>query len=314
MKLLTIGGLLVEIMREQVDKPFTQPHKFIGPFPSGDVAIFIHAAAKLGNDCTIIGKTGDDDFGLCIITRLKQAGVNVSAIQMLKDYSTGTAFVAYFKDGSRKFIYHWEHAAAGMLNENDVELSDLAEYDWVHITGINLGINENCKKAIYKLVELLPAKTTVSFDPNIRPEILSEEEIRKLCAPIIKRASYIFPSNTEARFLTGCEHDYAGCKHWAGEGKVVVLKRGSAGCSVFYRDTELDIPSFQVEEVDPTGAGDSFCAGFVSAIGMGKSLAEAGRFANAVGALSVTQKGPMEGACTLEQVERFITESDDKRR
>jgi sugar/nucleoside kinase (ribokinase family) len=64
--------------------------------------------------------------------------------------------------------------------------------------------------------------------------------------------------------------------------------------------------------VDPTGAGDSFCAGATVALLEGMSLAEMGRFGNAVGALAVTVKGPMEGAPTRGQVDALLFSAFDK--
>ena len=92
----------------------------------------------------------------------------------------------------------------------------------------------------------------------------------------------------------------------AREGKLVVLKQGPQGCRIFHHDGDIQVPGFAVQEVDPTGAGDSFCAGFTAALLEGMDLAEAGRFANAVGALAVTKKGPMEGAPTREQVAALL--------
>jgi sugar/nucleoside kinase (ribokinase family) len=88
----------------------------------------------------------------------------------------------------------------------------------------------------------------------------------------------------------------------AQQGKLVVLKQGPAGCRIFTKDGDIQVPGFVVEEIDPTGAGDSFCAGFTVALLEGMGLEAAGRFANAVGALAVTKKGPMEGAPTRAEV------------
>ncbi len=106
--------------------------------------------------------------------------------------------------------------------------------------------------------------------------------------------------------LTGARDDAEGSRQLAAAGKVVVLKRGSSGCMVFSQDGEFEIAGFNVKEEDPTGAGDTFCAGFTSAILDGMSLKDAAVFANAVGALAVTKRGPMEGAPTLSEVSALI--------
>ena len=93
--------------------------------------------------------------------------------------------------------------------------------------------------------------------------------------------------------FTGAATDDEGCGIWAKQGKTVVLKNGEQGCRIFSGNQVLDVPSFSVEEVDPTGAGDTFCGAFLAALIDGKSLSECGRFANAAGAMSVRRQGPM---------------------
>ncbi len=45
---ISLGELLVEVMRKEVDQPLDRPADFVGPFPSGAPAIFIDAIARLG--------------------------------------------------------------------------------------------------------------------------------------------------------------------------------------------------------------------------------------------------------------------------
>ena len=153
---------------------------------------------------------------------------------------------------------------------------------------------------------MLPEGSRISFDPNIRPESLSVEEVRELCRPVIEKASIIFPSKTEAALFTGCATDEEGCRLWADQGKLVVLKNGSEGCIIYQGNEKIPVPSFQVEEVDPTGAGDTFCGAFLTALIEGKPLSECGRFACAAGAMSVRKQGPMEGAPSRAELEAFL--------
>jgi sugar/nucleoside kinase (ribokinase family) len=304
--IVTVGALLCEVMRKELDKPLDQTADFTGPYPSGDTPIMINAAAKLGAKCAMIGVVGDDPFGRCVTNRLMESGVDCSMVRVHPNASTGVAFVCYFKDGSRNFLYHVHHAAPGMMNSDDIDIEKLKGTKWVHITGFTMSINQESADAVYKLVRELPEDTKISFDPNIRPEALSVEQIKELCAPVIERASVIFPSKTEAMMFTDAESDDEGCKKWAAEGKVIVLKNGEAGCRIFSKDQVLDVPSFEVTEVDATGAGDNFCGAFLTALNEGKSLEECGRFANAAGAMSVRKQGPMEGTPSREELEEFI--------
>ena len=76
----------------------------------------------------------------------------------------------------------------------------------------------------------------------------------------------------------------------------MLFSKRSKGSTVYSQGTKYDVPAFEVEEIDPTGAGDCFDAGFLVSLIHKRSLKESARFANAVGALAVTRKGPMEGA------------------
>jgi sugar/nucleoside kinase (ribokinase family) len=297
-EVISIGTMLVEIMRQQLDQSLDRPGTFAGPFPSGDTAIYADTVARLGRSAGYIGAVGADDFGKCLLDRFARDGVDFSCGKVLPDHTTGVAFVAYFSGGSRKFIFHWVHAAAGQLSPGFLDPDYFRDAKWLHLTGCNLSASEGARDACYRAMNLLPAGARISFDPNIRPELLTVEQIRELCKPVLDRADVVLPSISEAAMLTGELDDKTGCRRWASEGKIVVRKEGPRGCRVFPPggEQELEIPGFVVEEVDPTGAGDSFSAGFTVALLDGLDLEEAGRFANATGALAVTRLGPMEGA------------------
>ena len=113
-EIIAIGEALVEVMRTRLDDPLDRPSEFVGPFPSGAPAIFADAAARLGHRVGFIGAVGDDDFGTCLLSRLRSDGVDTAHCPRVLDRATGVAFVTYFSDGSRRFLYHIAHAAAGL--------------------------------------------------------------------------------------------------------------------------------------------------------------------------------------------------------
>ncbi len=305
-EVISIGNMLVEVMRPSLDEPLDAPGSFVGPFPSGDTPIYVDTVGRLGRSAGFIGVVGPDDFGRCLLQRFARDGVDATGVQVLPDYTTGVAFVAYFGDGSRKFLYHWRHAAAGQLAPEHVRPAYFAGAKWLHLTGCNLAICDSARDACYRALECLPSGARLSFDPNIRPEVLSVDEVRSLCRPVLDRADVFLPSLGEAAMLTGRGTDEEACRMLAAAGKIVVLKQGAAGCRIFARDQELSIPAFPLKEADPTGAGDSFCAGFTVALLEGMDLRQAGRFANAVGGLAVTKKGPMEGAPSRAEVQELL--------
>ena len=306
--IVSLGPLLVEIIRTELDKPLCKPALFAGPYASGDSPIFIDAAAKMGNSCCFIGVVGNDDFGNCVVEKLESDGVDISQIRVVDSKTTAVTFVAYFKDGSRRFLYHVPDAAAGLLCPDDVKPEAVHNIKWLHVTGFSLSGSRSNEAAINRALDLISDDVRVSFDPNIRPEILSVDEIRKLCGRAVERAELILPSAGEAAMLTGAHDDDEGCRVWQEMGKLVVQKNGERGCRIYSKEGILDVPTFKVEEVDPTGAGDAFSAAFITGLIEGKDLYQTGLFANAVGAFSVLKMGPMEGIPARKQVEEFLEE------
>ena len=88
--------------------------------------------------------------------------------------------------------------------------------------------------------------------------------------------------------------------------EVIVLKRGSRGCTVYTPQGAEEVPAFEVTEVDPTGAGDCFDAGFLCGQLEGRTLCESARMAAAVGAINAQAFGPMEGRISTDSVAEFL--------
>jgi len=307
LQIIAIGEALVEVMRTRVDDPLDRASEFVGPFPSGAPAIFADQAARLGHKVGFIGAVGDDDFGTCLLDRLQTDGIDATYCPRITDRATGVAFVTYFSDGSRRFLYHIAHAAAGQMPDLDPTYFDGVSF--LHICGSSLSVSERMRNSCYRAVDLTRAAGgRVSFDPNLRPELLGgEQALRRICGPILEAAHVVLPSGEEAELLTGVKGADDACRALLDKGPDgIALKRGAEGCTIFTADQKLDVPAFPVEAVDPTGAGDCFDAGFVVGLLEGLPLDQVGRLANACGALGATRKGPMEGAFDRDTVEKFM--------
>jgi len=307
-QILCLGEILVEIMRTERDVPLDRVGTFAGPFPSGAPAIFIDAAARLGASTGYVAVCGDDAFGQVNLQRLQSSGVDTSRMRIAPGYTTGIAFVSYRADGSREFLFHLRQSAAALLGPGDVDPGWFSQASWLHITGTALSLSDSSRQACYRAVELAHENSRIiSFDPNLRPELLGVEQVRKICAPVLSKARVVLPSGAEAAMLTGLSDLDQACRALLNFGpEMVVLKRGELGSKLFTVQHEVEVPSIPVMEVDPTGAGDCFSAGFAVACLENLPSAEAARFANIVGALSVTKLGPMEGAPTRAQVNRYL--------
>ncbi len=306
---ITLGEPLVEFIDKHKMGDFTKPSEFIGPFPSGAPAIFADAVARLKVSSALIGVVGKDEFGKLLLDRLRNDGVDTSHMRIAENYTTGTAFVTYSPSGSRKFIFHLRHAAAGQLSPRDVDEEFIKSAKFLHIMGSALSLSQSSKEACYKALEIaVEYGIKISLDPNVRPELLSIEEIRRICKPVLENAYLVLPSSEEAIMLTGRKSPDEACRILIDMGvEIIALKKGAEGSTIYTKEEVLPIPAFKVEEIDPTGAGDIYDGAFIVGLINRWPLNRIGLFANAAGAISVTRVGLIDSCPYLEEVEKFIS-------
>jgi sugar/nucleoside kinase (ribokinase family) len=311
--ILTIGEILVEIMATEKGDGFLEPIGLIGPFPSGAPAIFIDQAAMFGQPAAIIGCVGNDDFGRVNLNRLRRDGVDVEGVRIDPEMATGSAFVRYRPDGSRAFVYNIKHSASGAISLDPPAKAVLNRSDHLHVMGTALS-SPNIVEVVLGAAEAIKARGgTISFDPNLRPEILNLPGLREACETLFRRCDVFLPSGVELYLFTNAKEMKAAVAEILGSGvRTIVHKRGAEGASYFDSSTRLTQAGFDVDEVDPTGAGDCFGATFVSCWLRDMPPAKCLAYAAASGALAVTKQGPMEGAASQADLDAFLANHSRK--
>jgi sugar/nucleoside kinase (ribokinase family) len=311
--ILTMGEILVEIMATERGQSFRQPGTLIGPYASGAPAIFIDQVAKTGSRCSMIGCVGDDDFGALNVERLRSDGVDVSGIAVIKSATTGSAFVTYREDGERDFIYNIANSASGHLSAGNIRDDLLRQCRHFHVMGSSL-FSFRIIEAMKKVIETVKGHGgTVSFDPNIRKEMLRIPEMREALDFILDYTDVFLPSGHEVMLLAAAKSEQGAIEELLKRGvREVVVKRGSHGCSYYDGTAELSLPALPVEEIDPTGAGDCFGGTYIACRAQGFEVEKALTYAGAAGARAVTFRGPMEGTATLAQLDEFIAQAQER--
>jgi len=305
---ITIGEILVEIMATTVGNGFLEPIALTGPYPSGAPAIFIDQCARIGGAAGIIAAVGNDDFGRINVDRLRSDGADVSAISVSVDYPTGSAFVRYRADGSRDFVFNIAMSAAAQISLTAQARALIARAGHLHVMGTAFAI-AGAWEIIDHAIDVIKARGgSVSFDPNLRKELLGHPLTQARFATLIDAADLILPSGEELFVAAGIGDETAAVQALFARGaSEIALKRGARGSTFFGADgARLDCPALAVTEVDPTGAGDCFGGAYVACRRLGMPADRALDYANAAGARNVTVKGPMEGAGTRAELDAFI--------
>ena len=301
----TVGEILVEFVSHQRNCGLQKVGQYSGPYPSGAPAIFLDQAARMGARTEMIGGVGDYGFGRIVRARLERDGVGTSGITTTPGLSTGVAFVSYYDDGHRDFIFHLTNTAADHFGLPDGILDPARTV--LHVSAASLG-NARMRDVIMSLMRKVDeAGGKITCDPNARPELMRDPAVTAALGEVMERSYCLMPSTSDLAFLFPHLGEEAAIEALlSSKADIIALKRGAAGATVVGKGQRHDFPGHDVEEVDPTGAGDCFCGTFVSLLVQGATLRQAGHQANIAGAIAVTRRGPMEGNSSPAEIAEFV--------
>ncbi|BDG01635.1 PfkB family carbohydrate kinase [Anaeromyxobacter oryzae] len=283
--------------------------------PGGAPANVAVGLARLGTSSAFMGKVGDDAFGLFLARTLLDAGVDVGPLRLSAEARTALAFVTLRADGEREFLFYRNPSADMLFAPEEVDADAIRAARALHFGSISL-IGEPSRSATLRAVALArQGGALVSYDPNLRLALWPDAAAAR--AGMLRgweEAEIAKVSEEELDFLVGTR-DLAAVRRalWHDRLRLVAVTRGAAGCTFVTRDLAEDVPGFAVQTVDTTGAGDGFVAGLLhrllaapGALDDPRTLREACRFANAVGALTTTERGAIPALPTLPRVEALL--------
>lgn len=303
-KTLIIGEVLVEIMANSKGEGFHETQALTGPYPSGAPAIFADQMAKLHQPVALVSCVGDDDFGQLNLARLKRDGVDISGIHIDDDRPTGSAFVRYRSDGSRDFVFNIRHSACGQINMSGHVGALIAECQHMHIMGSSLSSPELIALNIGAAKRIKAACGSISFDPNLRKEMVSAPGMRAAMEDILGLTDLFLPSGEELLLLTLGSDPIT--ELFSRGIQAIVHKNGASGARYIDPARDISVAAYSATEIDPTGAGDCFGGAFIAFWLGGYAPQDCLNFACGAGALAVEKKGPMEGTSTWSEIEKFI--------
>lgn len=306
--IVVVGSYVVDLMSRTPHLPKPGETVLGGPFkmgPGGKGGNQATAAARCGSEVTFITKLGDDLFGREALHHFQKEKIDTQYITIDSDEATGTALIAVDKNSENNIVVAL--GACGKITEEDVMKAET-----------------NIKDADIVLIQLetsiVAIVTTVNIAANYNvPVILNPAPYQDFPKEILRKVHHITPNETEAFGLTGIEVKdeqsalEAAKKLFQMGVKSVIITMGKQGAFLYSGgDRGEMVPSFKVDAVDTTGAGDAFNGGFAHALSNGSSILEAVGFANAVAALSVTKVGTSPAMPYKQDIEELLERQASK--
>ncbi|KOS01249.1 ribokinase [Paenibacillus polymyxa] len=256
--------------------------------PGGKGANQAVAAARLGADVTMIGRVGDDHFGEQILRNFEENHVYTGYVKPVTHMESGTAHII-LAEGDNSIVV--VKAANNEVTPAYVEEA----LDVIRSSDIVLIQQEIPSETVFYVSEIC-AKYQV-------PLLLNPAPAREVDDSVIANATYITPNEHEAAIMFKDMSLQEALRKYPNK---LFVTEGSNGVRFFDGEQEVVVPTYKVEAVDTTGAGDTFNAAFAVALAEGKSLADSVKFANRAASLSVTQFGAQGGMPTRREVEEKI--------
>lgn len=324
-EVVTLGEAMVALVAAEPG-PLAESGTF-GRHVAGAEANVAVGLVRLGHATAFIGRVGPDAFGTAIGRRLRGEGVNCSGLAVELGAQTGILIRERRLVGSSEVLYYRRDSAGSRISGTDVEQAAdrglLLGARWMHLTGITPALSASAADAVETALNLArDAGLTISFDVNLRRKLWSEEEARRVLAPLAAQSHVVLGSLDELALLGEVELATEAIDDAAATSaadailrlgpSVAVVKLGSAGALERRRDAGGHLTTARhggypmSQPLDPVGAGDAFVAGYIAGTLEGLTGEAALALGNACGAAVAASVGDLQGLPTRDEAERIM--------
>ena len=246
-------------------------------FHGGAAANVAVVAANLGLKSSLVSAVGDDFKGSEYQNFFNNLSINIEDMIIIEDEKSPTAFVITNDNNDQISYFYW--GAAKYFKESQIPFNTIKNSRAVHLATGDPGFNRKCGETAYKLNKL------ISFDPGQDLHMYSHSELEE----VIKICDILFGNHHEIERILKILG--TNMKELQELGPEIVVKTMGKNGSIIYADKKIEIGAKLIETIDPTGAGDSYRAGFLRAYLNGESLEFCGNFASAVASFVVEAQG-----------------------
>jgi len=255
------------------------------------------AVSRYGHRARLIGVTGRLFESLGFMKELEKEGIDTASIVMNEEGLPGFSTIINVKGEQRRLI---TYRGSNLLLSKEiiterVKRSPLPRI--IHFASLNPSLFEASASSI---IAEMQKKILITYDPGTETKG-NEEQIKKA----MRLADILFLNEKEAMTIFGEDAEGSVEDYVSKQKKIVVLKKGSRGGTVFSGKGQFSCPAQTIDPVDTTGAGDAFDAVFNSCYIEGAEIEQCLRAAVAAGTLKSLKSGSSSSP-SREEIETYV--------
>lgn len=300
------NSVLAVVGSFSIDSVLTQDGRHVVGKVGGNALWSSLGALIAGNAPRIITVVGDD-YPQDVLSALCEAGIDISAVRRIARSHPVRVTFAHMPDGTRlqpvpdhmiQALPEADRAAfvdttmlsdvlpLGAPNAADVPDAWLNEVDHWHLPLLPLIRHRSL------VARISASRGVLQTDCPARSDLLSDAFGR--LAVTLRDINIFLPSTSDFDVIApGLNLDDILLQLRSRGASTVVLKAGAAGVYILWGDEYFHIPAYDVAAIDPTGAGDAFCGGFMTGLASEGDVVAAAALGSAAASFAIATEDPL---------------------
>lgn len=299
-KVVFFGEILIDLISSNFTDNLLSAKEFKWHF-GGSPTNIAKSLADFGIKVRMVGKVGNDKFGIACVKDLEKRGVDVEYVQIDEMAHTSLVFTTRSK-GDQSFELMRDADFKVKLSEEDIE-QIISDASFFHFSSWPV-TREESRNTLYKFIEEAKKQNVnICFDTNYRKKLWNSPDAVKTIIDLLDGVYLVKPSVDDSRELFGelTPEEYVKVFHKVGV-KNVVLTLGKDGALVSDGTRMEIVPSVARSIVNTLGAGDGFWAGLYYGLINGKDIFEASKIGSAIAAFRLECEGASDPLQDIEKI------------
>ena len=312
-RFLVIGRAGMDLYADPPGTPIEEAARFTSAL-GGSSANIAAGIARQGGRAALLTRVSDDAVGRFCLGQLDAYGVDRSLVAVEGGEARNSLSVVDTNGAATQAVIYRLGAADLAMTEEDAARPDYAAFDALIATGTVLTAEPSRGATFAAFEHARAAGLPAIFDIDHRPYSWpSAEDASRAYARAAALSDIVIGNDVEFALLAGDpERGLDAARDLIARGAwIVVHKMGAEGAVTLTAEGETRTGVFPTKALKPTGAGDAFMAGFVTALAYGAPVAEAVWRGSATAAIVVSRVGCAPACPTREELDAFLRDAPD---